>query len=270
MEPPSRLQDRSLARRIVAAPRPHAAGAARARVEDWLAEIAATPAGATLRRLLADHPALAALMTALADGSAYLWELGRADPARLAALLEGEPQRSFDEMLAAARRATAAAGDDAEVMRALRRMKADAALLIGLADIGGVWPITDVIAQQTALADAAVGATVDYLVGEAQRRGRLQGSAPARDSGYVVLAMGKMGAGELNYSSDVDLIVFYDPARLAAEAEPAPFYVRLTRRLVKLLQERTPEGYVFRTDLRLRPDPASTQIAISTGAALDY
>src|SRR5262249_41930467 len=68
----------------------------------------------------------------------------------------------------------------------------------------------------------------------------------------------------------VDLIVFYDPARLAAETEPAPFYVRLTRRLVKLLQERTPEGYVFRTDLRLRPDPASTQIAISTGAALDY
>ena len=84
--------------------------------------------------------------------------------------------------------------------------------------------------------------------------------------------MGKMGAGELNYSSDIDLIVFYDAAcpALAAGTEPAAFYVRLTRGLVKLLQERTPDGYVFRTDLRLRPDPSSTQIAISTASALDY
>src|SRR5205823_6788568 len=82
--------------------------------------------------------------------------------------------------------------------------------------------------------------------------------------------MGKMGARELNYSSDVDLIVFYDPAALVPGTEPAAFYVRLTRALVKLLQERTADGYVFRVDLRLRPDPASTQIAISTAAALDY
>ena len=72
--------------------------------------------------------------------------------------------------------------------------------------------------------------------------------------------MGKMGAFELNYSSDIDLIVFFDPdaAALAPDAEPAPFFVRLTRELVKLLQERTADGYVFRVDLRLRPDPAST------------
>ena len=78
--------------------------------------------------------------------------------------------------------------------------------------------------------------------------------------------MGKMGAFELNYSSDIDLIVFYDPTRRRSPtgAEPAPFFVRLTRGLVKLLQERTADGYVFRIDLRLRPDPASTQIAIST------
>jgi glutamate-ammonia-ligase adenylyltransferase len=82
--------------------------------------------------------------------------------------------------------------------------------------------------------------------------------------------MGKMGARELNYSSDVDLIVFYDPACVVAGMEPAALYLRLTRGLVKLLQERTPEGYVFRVDLRLRPDPASTQIAMSTAAALDY
>ena len=67
-------------------------------------------------------------------------------------------------------------------------------------------------------------------------------------------------------------MVFFDPAsrRLRRKLEPAPFYVRLTRELVKLLQERTADGYVFRVDLRLRPDPSSTQIAISTPAALDY
>jgi glutamate-ammonia-ligase adenylyltransferase len=84
--------------------------------------------------------------------------------------------------------------------------------------------------------------------------------------------MGKMGAFELNYSSDIDLIVLYDPAApaLPKDAEPSTLFVRVTQRLVKLLQERTADGYVFRTDLRLRPDPASTAIAISTAAAAAY
>ena len=70
--------------------------------------------------------------------------------------------------------------------------------------------------------------------------------------------MGKMGAHELNYSSDIDLIVFYDRERTAlatGRRSPPRFFVRLTRGLVKLLQERTGDGYVFRIDLRLRPDP---------------
>ena len=81
-----------------------------------------------------------------------------------------------------------------------------------------------------------------------------------------------MGAGELNYSSDIDLIVFFDPAAtsLAADIEPAPFFVRVTQALARLLQQRSGDGYVFRVDLRLRPDPASTQVAISTDAALHY
>ena len=97
-------------------------------------------------------------------------------------------------------------------------------------------------------------------------------SHPEQNSGYIVLAMGKMGAYELNFSSDIDLMVFFNPdvAKLAPNLEPVGFYVRLTRDLVKLLQERTADGYVFRVDLRLRPDPSSTQIAISTAAALDY
>ncbi len=97
-------------------------------------------------------------------------------------------------------------------------------------------------------------------------------SAPEKGSGYIVLGLGKYGAFELNYSSDVDLIVFFDPERatLRAGIETQPFFVRLTRELVRLLDERTRDGYVFRVDLRLRPDAGATQIALSTDAAAIY
>jgi [glutamine synthetase] adenylyltransferase / [glutamine synthetase]-adenylyl-L-tyrosine phosphorylase len=138
-----------------------------------------------------------------------------------------------------------------------------------------VWPVMRATCALTELADGAVEAATRYLLADAARAGRLvprDRAEPQAGSGYIVIAMGKMGAFELNYSSDIDLIVFYDPAALALpkDAEPAPLFVRLTQRLVKLLQERTADGYVFRTDLRLRPDPASTAIAISTPAALTY
>jgi glutamate-ammonia-ligase adenylyltransferase len=268
--PAAQSLDRSLARRIAAAthPRPDASPAL---IKDWLAEIA----GTQLAQLLAEHPKLNALMATLAEGSPYLWDLARrAEPERLLTLLQSDPDVRFDAILAGATHAISACEDEAEVMRLLRRMKMEAALLIGLADIAGVWPVMEITRRQTAHADAAVSAAVGHLLADAQRRGRIKLANPQRaeGSGYIVLAMGKMGAWELNYSSDIDLIVFYDSAApaLTPETEPAPFFVRLTRGLVKLLQQRTPDGYVFRTDLRLRPDPASTQIAISTAAALDY
>jgi glutamate-ammonia-ligase adenylyltransferase len=267
------LRDDTLVRQLAAAPSLHGTDAARLRVTEWLAEIADAPAGKALGRLCGANANLDALLAGLAGGSDYLWDLVRASPQRLLALLEAEPERRFTDIIAHAKGAIAATRDEAEVMRVLRRMKAEAALLIALADIGGLWSITQVIERQTLLADAAVGAAVDYLIVEAQRRGRLklvEPSRPAQGSGYIVLAMGKMGSGELNYSSDIDLIVLYDHAALVSGTEPAAFYVRITRALIKLLQERTSDGYVFRIDLRLRPDPASTQIAISTAAALDY
>jgi glutamate-ammonia-ligase adenylyltransferase len=95
---------------------------------------------------------------------------------------------------------------------------------------------------------------------------------PEVDSGLIVLAMGKHGANELNYSSDIDLIVLYEPdkAPMAGSAEAPVEFVRLTRRLVKIMQDRTADGYVFRTDLRLRPDPGATPLAMSVPAALVY
>ncbi len=269
------LEKSALAERITTAPCLQAAADARARVEPWLAEVSGTAAGAALKRAFGDHPEVLELVAGLAEGSPYLWELVRAEPERLVALLDSDPDRRLETIIANATRALADAEDEAAVMRHLRRMKAEGALLVALADIGGVWPVTRITAALTALADAAVSGAVRHLLSHAVRRGRYQPADPARPeagSGYIVLAMGKMGAGELNYSSDVDLIVFYDAAApvLAAGIEPSTFFVRLTRRLVKLMQERTADGYVFRTDLRLRPDPASTQIAVSTAAALDY
>jgi glutamate-ammonia-ligase adenylyltransferase len=241
-------------------------------IQHWFEDIAQTPAGKTIKQLSAEQPMLHTLLAALARGSPHLWHLVQASPSRLAELLEQEPEHRFERILFDAKNAIVQARDDAEVMRRLRRMKADGALLIALADLGEVWPITHLIDAQTRLADAAVDSAVRYLLMDSRIRGKLKRAEPPDQarSGYIVLAMGKMGANELNYSSDIDLIVFYDPGAIITGAEPAAMYLRLTRNLVKLLQERTADGYVFRIDLRLRPDPSSTQIAISTPAALDY
>jgi glutamate-ammonia-ligase adenylyltransferase len=84
--------------------------------------------------------------------------------------------------------------------------------------------------------------------------------------------MGKLGAHELNFSSDIDLISFFEPQAPAIvdPLDATDLFARLTRRLVRILQDRTEHGYVFRTDLRLRPDPGSTPLAISVEAALNY
>jgi len=97
-------------------------------------------------------------------------------------------------------------------------------------------------------------------------------SAPQAGSGLVVLGLGKLGGRELNYSSDIDLIVFFDPGAtpLKEGLEPTPFFTRLAQGVAKLLQERTRDGYVHRVDYRLRPDPGSTPTAMSLASAYVY
>lgn len=266
---------RTLAAALCKAPRLSDRKAAQARLTGWLGDIGKGAAGKALKRLIGASPRVEALLLGLADGSPYLWELATAEPDRLREILEADPGERLAALLAESGEAAAAAGDEAAAMRLLRRMKAEAALLIALADIGGVWPVMRAARALTELADTAACAAVRFLLRDAAARGKLEPpdkSVPEAGSGYVVLAMGKMGAFELNYSSDIDLIVFYDPEApaLVDRDDAAAFYVRITRGLVKLLQERTADGYVFRVDLRLRPDPASTQIAVSTETALNY
>ena len=264
----------ALSGRFVTAPRLIDAEQAKVAVAAWLADLAA-PDRAALEARIRATPLTATILQSLTENSPFLWELASREPERLLRLIDADPDSHFPQLLAEATRAVAATADIAEAMRVLRRMKAEAALLIALADIGGVWPVMQAARALTDLADCAVRAAVHFALAEAAAGGRVtlrDATDPQRDSGYIVLAMGKMGAGELNYSSDIDLIVFYDAATplVGAEAEPGPVFVRITQRVVKLLQERTGDGYVFRTDLRLRPDPASTPIAISTAAAMAY
>jgi glutamate-ammonia-ligase adenylyltransferase len=95
---------------------------------------------------------------------------------------------------------------------------------------------------------------------------------PSDQSGLVVLGMGKLGARELNYSSDIDLVILYDRDKVEYRGRQTlqDCFVRLARDLVRLLQDHTEDGYVFRTDLRLRPDPGSTPLAMSVRAAESY
>jgi len=265
----------TLAQQIATAPKLGDPPDARRRVAEWLDAIADDAAASALAALLAENATLATLIESLTESSPFLWRLASGDPRRLLRLLSCDPEPYLAGLLAESSAAVAASADDEQAMHLLRRLKQEAALLIALLDIGGVWEVTRITRALTQVADHAVAAGVRLVLASAAADGKLEPRDPARPeqgSGYFVLAMGKMGAFELNFSSDIDLIVFFDPsaAALSADLEPAPLFVRLTRRLAKLLQARTPDGYVFRVDLRLRPDPASTQIAMSTVSALGY
>ncbi len=153
----------------------------------------------------------------------------------------------------------------------LRIAKRRGALLIALADIGGLWTLNQVTDAITRLAEAAVNSGLQFLVEAEATRGKLAAD-PAEAAGMFALAMGKMGAYELNYSSDIDLIILFDEARHPPEnwGELRAAFIRITKRLIKLLSENTAEGYVFRTDLRLRPDASVTPVCIATEPAERY
>ncbi|HRO15387.1 MAG TPA: glutamine-synthetase adenylyltransferase [Paracoccus sp. (in: a-proteobacteria)] len=163
----------------------------------------------------------------------------------------------------------------ADLGPALRRAKRRVALWTALADLGGVWTLEQVTGALTDLADRATDLALRAHVADEIRRGKLpasrEGAAPDA-GGIFALAMGKMGAGELNYSSDIDLIVLYDDAAYAPDElqEARAALIRATRRAAATLSDLTEHGYVFRTDLRLRPDASVMPVCISAGAALAY
>lgn len=197
--------------------------------------------------------------------SPYLKGLIRSDEARIRLLLTQGP----DAVVKDALRRTRALDPDAlsmdEMMIALRQAKADVALATALADIANLWPLERVTG---ALADLAALAT-DMALRAACR----EVTGASDHTGFTVLALGKLGSCELNYSSDIDLILLFDPERLARgrrNEDPQTTAVKISQKLVSCLSSRTYHGYVFRVDLRLRPDPDVTPLALSVLGAETY
>ncbi len=226
---------------------------------------------------LATRPAALALLRCLGGNSPYLSDLAIRESASLRRLIaEGPDGVLHAEMERLA--ATPPAQPRDRIAASLRRTKRVVALATAVADIGNLWPLETVTAALSGLAEATLSLAVAHLLRSAHDAGELclpDGADPARGGGFTVLGMGKLGARELNYSSDVDLVLLYDSAapiyteRTAGDAMGG-FMSRVARGLVSLMEARDADGYVFRTDLRLRPDPAATPPAISLTAAITY
>jgi glutamate-ammonia-ligase adenylyltransferase len=215
-------------------------------------------------------PALAPIFAA----APYLASLATRAPARLRQTLEADPDARREALIAAAWR-LAETADASAAEAGLRTLKAELHLLTALADLGGAWDLDAVTGALSGLADAAVACALAAAAREARIAGRLAGEAGASEGpvpGLFAIAMGKHGAFELNYSSDIDISFFHEPAALplAPGVEPGAFAARLVDRVADILRRRTAQGYVFRVDLRLRPDPASTPVTVPVPAAMEY
>jgi glutamate-ammonia-ligase adenylyltransferase len=245
-------------------------------LEAWEAALAAaeTPLAADAVAWSAT-PEGRCLLAALFGNSPFLGGVAVKEWALLPRLAAAGPDPLFEEIAAAVEHRDDAGEDRDGLMRRLRIAKRRVALIAGVAELEGSWSIEQQMAALSRFAAASLGAALRHLLREAAQRGRFiiaNAADPERDCALVVLAMGKLGGWELNYSSDIDLILLYDPerARAAIPDGVEAFFVRLARDLVRILGERTGDGYVFRTDLRLRPDPPATPLALSITAALAY
>ncbi|TAL00875.1 MAG: bifunctional [glutamine synthetase] adenylyltransferase/[glutamine synthetase]-adenylyl-L-tyrosine phosphorylase [Rhodospirillaceae bacterium] len=242
--------------------------------QEWLAAANEFgPEDAAFVRKQANDPVAAPVLEAIFGNSPFLTRLVFAHPEIVRIFMEqGAGPAVVYAGAAIQHPASTEAGD---LPRMLRQAKARTALAVALADLTDAWTLAQVVTALSTFADACVRTAVETLLHVAHGDGRIRLADPKNpmgDCGYFVLAMGKLGANELNYSSDIDLIVLFDPKRLPyiGTKSPQEFAVNLTKDLVQILQERTGDGYVFRTDLRLRPDPGSTTIALSREAARIY
>jgi glutamate-ammonia-ligase adenylyltransferase len=164
--------------------------------------------------------------------------------------------------LAAVRAALALGGENVEA--ALRRRRRALALAVALGDLSGELSLEQLTAILSDFADSAIGEALAAAVDE-----RVPG---ASTDGLAVIALGKLGSRELNYSSDVDLLLLSDPARMPRREkdDAGEAAVRIARRMIEILQKRTGDGYVVRVDLRLRPSPEVTPIVLPVNAAISH
>jgi glutamate-ammonia-ligase adenylyltransferase len=204
----------------------------------------------------------------------YLARLAKSRSTLLGTLAENPLEEVLDAQCAAVLAAGRDAADEGALGRDLRQLKGDAHLTLALAELSGAMSVMDAAAALSRFADCCVQSALHGLVRLGAAEGKFEAPPSQEDpvAGVFLLALGKLGAGELNFSSDIDLVAFYDPERLAGPVadDPGKRLPRLIKALSRLLNEVTQDGYVFRVDLRLRPDPSATPPILSVNAAMNY
>ncbi|CAA9520206.1 MAG: Glutamate-ammonia-ligase adenylyltransferase [uncultured Sphingomonadaceae bacterium] len=170
----------------------------------------------------------------------------------------------FAEGLAPALAATEAIDLALPLADGLRVARRRLSLVLALGDLAGLLPLEAVVARLSGFADRALDLTIRAAIAE-----RAPDAEPA---GFAAIALGKHGSRELNFSSDIDPILLYDPATLPRRPRDGAVdaAVRIARRVVELLSANTAQGFVFRVDLRLRPSPEATPIALPVDAAIGH
>jgi len=155
-------------------------------------------------------------------------------------------------------------GEDADVEVALRRERLALAAALAVGDLAGAFPLARVVSELTAFADRALDRAIRTAIVE-------RCGIDSAD-GFIALALGKQGAGELNYSSDIDPVLLFDRERLPRRSadDPGEAAQRYARRVVALLSANTAEGYVLRVDLRLRPASEVSPLSVPVGSALTH
>ncbi|MEM9989616.1 MAG: hypothetical protein AAF723_08870, partial [Pseudomonadota bacterium] len=160
-----------------------------------------------------------------------------------------------------------------EAKKRLRQARADMALAIALADVSGVWQLEDVVGALSHFADLCIeqalqAAWQDVLL---LRGLKFKDTPPSSPLGLTIVGMGKLGAQELNYSSDIDLVAIYDPhpfkIHKQSRVDARGVAIKTVQAMVDILSQQTEDGFVFRTDLRLRPNPSTTGVAVSLPSA---
>jgi [glutamine synthetase] adenylyltransferase / [glutamine synthetase]-adenylyl-L-tyrosine phosphorylase len=236
------------------------------------------------RQLLSAHPEAAAALCAneaLARSAPAVWVASEfvaghclRNGADLAALAAAVGRRwTPGELLAGADALLADAEDEAAVMRALRLFRQREMLRIAWRDLAGWAVLEETLGHLSELAEVCIRAADDWVhraLVEKHGEPRAQDGTAQR---LLVVAMGKLGGGELNFSSDIDLVFLYpesgetDGTRTLSNEE---FFIRCGRRLIRLLDDATPDGFVFRVDMRLRPFGESGPLAMSLSAFSNY
>ena len=209
------------------------------------------------------HPPSLAGPARNAIGLAEALDRARAHAPFLAMIAAREPD-AVDALLSGTIDLAPRLDADLPTGRRLRLERRRLALNVAVGDLAGALDLIAVTGALTDFADHALDTAIAAAIEE-----RTPGEPPR---GFAAIALGKQGCRELNYSSDIDPILLFDPATLPRRAREAPeeAAVRIARRVVELLQARDGDGYVLRVDLRLRPSPEVTPIALPVNAAVGY